>query len=386
MKALIGIFLSLFTACAAEAADPQLVLRPVATGLNQPVAITNAGDERLFITLQPGEVVIRDAAGNILPQPFLDLRTKVSCCGEQGLLSIAFHPHYKENGFFYVDYTNTDGNTVVARYAVAADDPNRANMATETILLTIDQPFDNHNGGQLQFGPDGYLYIGMGDGGSADDPGNRGQNLSVLLGKLLRIDVDHSSPYALPATNPFVSTAGARGEIWAYGLRNPWRFSFDRLTGDLWIGDVGQSAWEEVDLQPAGSAGGQNYGWRKMEGKHCFNPSTNCQDGSLTLPILEYSHTDGCSITGGYRYRGSRLTQLRGTYFYADYCEGTIWGGTQLANGSWSSRVLLDTNMLISTFGEDVNGELYLADLAHGIVYSVVDDAPQAVHRRVAGH
>ncbi|MCU1244668.1 MAG: cadherin, partial [Acidobacteria bacterium] len=224
MKALIGIFLSLFTACAAEAADPQLVLRPVATGLNQPVAITNAGDERLFITLQPGEVVIRDAAGNILPQPFLDLRTKVSCCGEQGLLSIAFHPHYKENGFFYVDYTNTDGNTVVARYAVAADDPNRANMATETILLTIDQPFDNHNGGQLQFGPDGSLYIGMGDGGSADDPGNRGQNLSVLLGKLLRIDVDHGSPYALPATNPFVSTAGARGEIWAYGLRNPWRF------------------------------------------------------------------------------------------------------------------------------------------------------------------
>jgi glucose/arabinose dehydrogenase len=386
MKALVGIFLLLFTACAAEAADPQLVLRPVATGLNQPLAITNAGDARLFITLQPGEVVIRNAAGSILPEPFLDLRTKVSCCGEQGLLSVAFHPRYKENGFFYVDYTNTEGNTVVARYTVTADDPNRANMATETILLTIDQPFDNHNGGQLQFGPDGFLYIGMGDGGSANDPGNRGQNLSVLLGKLLRIDVDHGSPYAIPATNPFVNTGGARGEIWAYGLRNPWRFSFDRLTGDLWIGDVGQSAWEEVDLQAAGSAGGQNYGWRKMEGKHCFNPSTNCQDGSIILPILEYSHSDGCSITGGYRYRGARLTQFRGTYFYADYCEGTIWGATQLVNGSWSSRVLLDTNMLISTFGEDVNGELYLADLAHGIVYSVVDDAPQAVHRRVAGH
>jgi len=386
MKALIGLFLTLFTACAAEAADPHLVLRPVATGLNQPLAITNAGDARLFITLQVGEVVIRDAAGKILPEPFLDLRNKVSCCGEQGLLSIAFHPHYKENGFFYADYTDRNGDTVIARYSVLPGNPNRADEATETILLTIAQPFDNHNGGQLQFGPDGYLYIGMGDGGSANDPGNRGQTLSVLLGKLLRIDVDHGSPYAIPATNPFVNTAGARGEIWAYGLRNPWRFSFDRVTGDLWIGDVGQSAWEEVDLQPAGSVGGQNYGWRKMEGKHCFNPSTNCQDGSLILPILEYSHSDGCSITGGYRYRGSRLTQLRGTYFYADYCEGTIWGATQLVNGSWTSRVLLDTNMLISTFGEDVNGELYLADLPNGIVYSVIDDAPQAVHRRVAGH
>jgi glucose/arabinose dehydrogenase len=386
MKALFGLFLTLFTACAAEAADPQLVLRPIATGLNQPLAITNAGDARLFITLQVGEVVIRDAAGNILPEPFLDLRNKVSCCGEQGLLSIAFHPHYKENGFFYADYTDRNGDTVIARYSVLPGNPNRADEASETILLTIAQPFDNHNGGQLQFGPDGYLYIGMGDGGSANDPGNRGQTLSVLLGKLLRIDVDHGSPYAIPATNPFVNTAGARGEIWAYGLRNPWRFSFDRVTGDLWIGDVGQSAWEEVDLQPAGSAGGQNYGWRKMEGKHCFNPSTNCQDGSLILPILEYSHSDGCSITGGYRYRGSRLTQLKGTYFYADYCEGTIWGATQLVNGSWTSRVLLDTNMLISTFGEDVNGELYLADLPNGIVYSVIDDAPQAVHRRIAGH
>lgn len=386
MKAPLVIFLSLALSTAALAADPKLVLKPITTGLNQPTAITNAGDARLFITLQPGQVLIRAANGTVLPDPFLDIRSRVSCCGERGLLSIAFHPRYQQNGFFYADYTNRNGDTVIARYSVSAGDPNRADPASETILLTIAQPFDNHNGGQLQFGPDGYLYIGMGDGGSANDPGNRGQDLSQLLAKLLRIDVDHGSPYAVPSSNPFVNRIGARGEIWAYGLRNPWRFSFDRQTGDLWIADVGQGAWEEVDFQPASSGGGQNYGWRKMEGKHCFNPSTNCQDSSITLPVLEYSHADGCSITGGYRYRGSRLTQLRGTYVYADYCQGTIWGATQLADESWSSRVLLDTTMMISTFGEDVNGELYLADLPKGIVYAILDDGPQAVHRRIAGH
>jgi glucose/arabinose dehydrogenase len=230
---------------------------------------------------------------------------------------VAFHPNYVGNGFFYVSYTDAAGDSVIARYSVSAD-PNRADLASGVILLTITQPFSNHNGGQLQFGPDGYLYISIGDGGSGGDPQNNGQNLGNLLGKILRIDVASGFPFAVPADNPFVGVGGAREEIWSYGLRNPWRFSFDRLTGDLFIGDVGQSSWEEVDFQPAGSAGGENYGWRLMEGSSCFNPSTDCNNGTLTLPIREYDHTVGCSVTGGYRYRGSANFDLEGFYFYGD--------------------------------------------------------------------
>jgi len=349
-------------------AEAQLTLgfEPVASGLHSPDGVTHAGDGsgRLFILEQTGRILIHDGS-RVLPSPFLDVSALVSCCGERGLLGLAFHPDYVTNGLFYVDYTNTAGDTVIARYHVSAD-ANVADPSSAQILLTIPQPFANHNGGQLAFGPDGFLYIGMGDGGSGGDPGNRAQNLGELLGKILRIDVNGAVPYAIPATNPFRSTPGARPEIWAYGLRNPWRFSFDRQKGDLFIADVGQDKWEEVDFQPATSAGGENYGWRLMEGTHCYNPSSGCNDGTLTLPILEYGHLpDNCSITGGYRYRGGRFPQLFGRYFYGDYCSGRIWNGIQ-GGQTWSSTQLIDTALRITSFGEDEGGELYVVHYGFG--------------------
>jgi glucose/arabinose dehydrogenase len=378
MKPLFPLFLLL--AAAASAQDIRLV--PVATGLDQPVALTNAGDSRLFITLQPGLVVVYDGA-RVLPTPFLDIRSLVSCCNERGLLSVAFHPRYAANGFFYVDYTRTDGDIVVARYHLSSD-PNVADPNSATILLTLEHSeFGNHNGGQLQFGPDGLLYIATGDGGAGGDPNNRAQNVGDPLGKILRIDVDAAPPY-IPPSNPFVNRAGARGEVWAYGLRNPWRFSFDRQTGDLWIGDVGQDRYEEVDLQPRASPGGENYGWRRMEGFHCYNPPTNCGDPSFVAPILEYSHDDGsCAIVGGYRYRGLRMPAMAGAYFYGDYCTGKIWTATQSTAGAWTSALLVDTPMNISAFGEDVNGELYVVDL-NGGVYAFFGKT--TTRRRAAEH
>jgi glucose/arabinose dehydrogenase len=371
---------------AVTAAADDIALQQVASGINSPVAITHAGDARLFVTSQRGRVFIA-SGGSVAAQPFLDISSLVSCCNERGLLSVAFHPQYQTNGLLFIDYTNTGGNTVIARYRVSSTDPNRADASSGQILLTIAQPFANHNGGQLQFGPDGYLYIGMGDGGSAGDPENRAQNLGVLLGKLLRIDVDHGAPYSVPATNPFSGRSGAQPEIWAYGLRNPWRFSFDRLTGDLWIADVGQDRYEEVDLQPRSSTGGENYGWRPMEGAHCFNPSTNCQTSSMTLPILEYSHADGaCSITGGYRYRGAKYPRLNGTYFYADYCSGVVFGATENADHTWSARAVAQPKFAITTFGEDANGELYLADYNHGTIYAITDPVPLPPRRRAVRH
>ena len=360
----------LLLATTAPAQD--VALLPIASGLNQPVALTHAGDTRLFITQQIGTVMVYDALG-LRATPFLDIRSIVLSGGERGLLSVAFHPRYRDNGFFFVYYTNKNGDNSVARYQVSANDPDRADPASGTILLTIPHPdFANHNGGQLQFGPDGYLYIGTGDGGSGGDPSNHAQDLTQLLGKLLRIDVDHGLPYTIPASNPFFGRGNARNEIWAYGLRNPWRFSFDRSSGDLWIGDVGQDTYEEVDLQPATSIGGENYGWRKMEGFHCFNPSTNCTDPSFTMPILEYTHAQGaCSITGGYRYRGTQIPSLKGAYLYGDYCTGSIWTATQ-TNGVWTSKTLFTTTIRISSFGEDVSGELYVMDVAKGIVYKFI--------------
>lgn len=365
----------------ASAAAQEAVLLPVASGLNQPVALTHAGDTRVFITQQIGTVVIYDGIG-IRTVPFLDIRSLVLSGGERGLLSIAFHPLYRDNGHFYVYYTNRNGDIVVARYNVSAADPDRADPASGTILLTIPHPtYANHNGGQLQFGPDSFLYIGTGDGGSGGDPNNHGQDLSQLLGKLLRIDVDHGSPYAIPPSNPFAQRAGARGEIWAYGLRNPWRFSFDRVNGDLWIGDVGQNEYEEVDLQRATSIGGENYGWRRMEGFHCYNPATNCGDPSFTMPVLEYPHTLGaCSVSGGYRYRGTLIPSLRGAYLYGDYCTGTIWAATE--NGAaWTSKSLFITTMRISAFGEDLSGELYVLDVAKGAINRI---ASRGIIRRRA--
>jgi len=368
-----------------SAAAQELALQRVTGGLAAPLGIVSAGDARLFIVQQAGTVAIWDGT-RVLPAPFLDVRGLVSCCGERGLLGLAFHPHYAANGLFFVDYTAPNGDVTIARYSVSATNPNAADSASGAVLLTIPHSqFANHNGGELQFGPDGYLYIGVGDGGSGGNPTNSAQDLSQLLGKLLRIDVDRP-PYAIPASNPFASRPNARGEIWAYGLRNPWRFSFDRTTGDLWIADVGQNLYEEVDLQPAASAGGENYGWRLMEATHCFNPATNCPTAGLVMPILEYDHSQKrCSITGGYRYRGARFPRLRGTYFYADYCSGTIWGATQQANGAWSSRVMLGTSLSITSFGEDRDGELYLVDANAGVLYQLVDPVPQ-VRRRAAQH
>ena len=371
---------------AADLIAQDIRLTPIVTGLDQPVSLTHAGDTRLFITLQRGIIIIYDGS-QFLPAPFLDIRNLVNCCGERGLLSVAFHPRYKENGFFYVYYTRADGDIIIARYHVSSD-PNRGDPTSATILLILEHSqFENHNGGQLQFGPDGYLYAGTGDGGAGGDPNNRAQTLTDPLGKLLRLDVDGPAPY-VPASNPFAGSSSARGDIWAYGLRNPWRFSFDRETGDLIIGDVGQNIWEEIDFQPRTSIGGENYGWRRMEATHCFNPTTNCGDQSFVMPVLEYSHANNrCSVTGGYRYRGTRMPSMRGSYFYGDYCTGEIWTAT-VSGGAWTSRLLTDTTMFISSFGEDLNGELYVLDLGrssnNGGVYAFSEKVN--TRRRAAGH
>jgi len=381
-KLLLVSVLPLLGLSAAQAADqPESTTPPAEAGLPplttiapnlvKPVGITNAGDGsgRLFITLQDGKIIIWDGT-QVLATPFLDIDPIVNSSGsEQGLLGLAFHPDYKSNGYFYVNYTdNTGGDTVIARYSVSAANPNVANPASALILMEIDQPFSNHNGGQLQFGPDGYLYIGMGDGGSAGDPFNNGQNLTKLLGKMLRIDVNGlvgqppdcgGSNYTIPSNNPFVDGLGGNcDEIWQLGLRNPWRFTFDRLTGDMYIGDVGQDSWEEVDRQPAGSAGGQNWGWRCYEGNHPFNTAGCGPISDYDGPIVEYSHSLGCSITGGYVYRGPVMPGLgQGTYVYADFCSGRVWGARQQA-GKWRHLQLQDTPYMISSFGETEAGEL----------------------------
>lgn len=356
---------------------PQLALTAYANGLSGPVHITHAGDGsgRLFIVEQAGRVrIIKN--GVLSPTPFLDISGRVSCCNERGLFAIAFPPGYPARPHFYVNYTDLAGNTVVARYGLTAD-PNMADSLSEQIVLTIAQPYANHNGGQIAFGTnDGYLYIGMGDGGSGGDPQDRGQNPGVLLGKLLRIDVETSNPltYTVPLTNPFSATPAYRPEIWATGLRNPWRFSFDRVTGDLYIADVGEAQYEEVNFQPATSPGGENYGWRVMEGFHCYNPA-NCLPNDLTLPIVEYDHSQGCSITGGMIYRGAQFARLQGVYLYGDYCNGKIWG-VRRQPGAWHVSFLYDAPFNVTTFGEDEAGEGYIADYAGGVIYRIVDATP----------
>ncbi len=349
---------------------PAIQVQRLVGGVTQPTHVTAAPGlgGALWVVEQPGRIrVVRN--GVLAAAPVLDITSRVSCCGERGLLSVAFPPGFATKRYFYVDYTNQAGNTVVARYRLTSDDV--ADPASETVVLGVNQPFANHNGGQLAFGPDGFLYIGMGDGGSGGDPFGNGQSLGTLLGKILRIDVESGTqPYAVPPSNPFVARAGARGEIWAYGLRNPWRFSFDRVTRDLYIGDVGQNLYEEVDFQPAASAGGENYGWNIMEGLHCFG-SAGCSQQGLALPVAEYGHDQGCSVTGGFVYRGQQYPALRGIYFYADYCSGRIWG-LRRAGANWESQVLLGTNLSISSFGEDEAGEIYIADQAGGAVFKLV--------------
>jgi glucose/arabinose dehydrogenase len=345
-------------------------LAPVVGGFERPTFLTHAEDGRLFVSEQVGRISVIEN-GQVLPPPFLDIQDQVgSEALEQGLLSFVFHPDYTQNGSFFVNYTDLNGDTVVSRFQVSAAGPNTADPLSEQIILTVDQPFGNHNGGQLQFGPDGYLYVGMGDGGSGGDPENHGQNPATLLGALLRIDVDGGSPYAVPADNPFANDSSEAGEVWAYGLRNPWRFSFDRLTGDLYLGDVGQRIWEEVNFQPAAGGGGENYGWNILEGNHCYE-TANCDSAGTVLPVAEYSHDSGCSVTGGYVYRGSQYPALTGNYFFADYCSGIVWGLFRQDDGGWLQTVVLESGRTVSSFGEDMNGELYLLDHASGEVLQV---------------
>ena len=341
-----------------------LRLETVATGLASPVLLTSPpGDPRLFVVEQPGRIrIIEDGA--LRAQPFLDISGRVGSGGERGLLGLAFRPDYATTGEFIVNYTDTSGDTRVERYRVTAD-PDVADPGSGELVLAVDQPFSNHNGGLVLFGPDGMLYIGLGDGGSGGDPQGNGQNHGTLLGSILRIDVA-GEPYAVPPDNPLVGVAGARPEIWATGLRNPWRFSFDRTGGHLYIADVGQNQHEEVNVADA-ATGGLNYGWNIMEATHCFSSSACDRDG-LTLPVLEYGHGEGCSITGGHVYRGNAVRGIAGHYFYSDYCSGWI-RSFRYANGVAADRTDwgLDAGQVLS-FGEDAAGEVYVLNAA-GIVY-----------------
>jgi len=321
----------------------------VLAGFERPVDIQSAGDgsERLFIVEKIGRIrIMKD--NQILPEAFLDISDRVGSGGnEQGLLGLAFHPNFSENGYFYVNYTDKSGNTHIARFT--ATSPDRADPNSEQAIFYVEQPFRNHNAGALAFGPDGYLYIPLGDGGSAGDPQDNGQNLNTALGSILRVDVDNGDPYVIPDDNPFGN------EIWVYGLRNPWRITFD-VTGDMFIGDVGQNQWEEIDIIPADSPGGQNFGWSMLEGTHPYKGSPG---EGLTPPIAEYSHEYGCSVTGGYVYRGA-MREWWGVYFFADYCSGNVWGLIP-SDGGWQSEILFDAGVNITSFGRDEAGELYIA-------------------------
>jgi glucose/arabinose dehydrogenase len=327
----------------------------------------------IFITEQRGVIYSFSANNSQQADVFLDITDRVNRGGnEEGLLGLVFGPDYQENGYFYVYYSAADpSRSVVSRFSLDEEDTDVADPGSEVIIMEVAQPFSNHNAGQLAFGPDGYLYIGLGDGGSAGDPLGNGQNLVTLLGSILRIDVSGlSAPgdYEIPADNPFVGTTGARGEIWAFGLRNPWRFSFDSETGLLWAGDVGQSSWEEIDI----IAKGANYGWNIMEGSHCYSPATGCDQSGLTLPIVEYDHSQGCSVTGGYVYRGDQTPSLQGYYIYGDYCSGNIWALVYDGSVVTDNVLLVDSDLSITSFGEDLAGNLYILDRQGGI-YTLVE-------------
>lgn len=361
----------------------------VASGLNRPVFVTAPpADTRLFIVEQRGVIKIQKN-GAVLPTPFLDIDALIpdpSANDERGLLGLAFDPGYPTNGRFYVYYYSLANQTVVARYLVSGD-PDVANPLSASILFSVNQPAANHNGGTIAFGPaDGYLYLGLGDGGGSGDANNRAQNPLDMLGKIIRLDVSGPGGYTVPPSNPFVGNPAYLPEIWALGVRNPYRYSFDRQNADLWIADVGQNNWEEIDVQPAAGAGGENYGWRLMEGNHCYNPPTGCESiAGLTDPIYEYSHSAGCSVTGGYVYRGAAIPSLAGTYFFADYCAGTIWSlrydGLAITEFTDRTAELAPGGGLsiqsISGFGEDGSGEIYIVDrgtTTTGEVYRILPD------------
>lgn len=383
------LFLSLFLiACTVpkeetEKETPPIVnseirFTKIADGFNQPLGITHAHDKsgRLFIIERGGTIRIIDNKSQRIEEPFLDVSDLISTdFGERGLLGLAFHPNYTSNARFFINYTDVSGDTVIAEYRLSKDINLALGEPTQR-LLSITQPYNNHNGGHIAFSPkDSYLYLGTGDGGLFDDPDDRAENLNTLLGKMLRLDINNTMPYSIPESNPYASDGSALPEIWAYGLRNPWRFSFDRETGDLYIGDVGQARFEEINFQSANSQGKENYGWDIMEGFECNEPRNSCNKEGITQPILSYGHDQGVSVTGGYVYRGNEIPWLQGKYVYGDFATGSIWVAEQTASG-WSSEVLADTEFNISSFGEDAVGELYLADYSTGSIYkfsAVVD-------------
>jgi len=349
-----------------------VALESVATGLRAPVYVTSLpGDDRLFVVEQDGTIAIIED-DEVLPTHFLDIQDRVSCCGERGLLGLAFHPDYASNGYFYVNYTDEEGgDTRVERYSVTAD-PNVADPSSGLLILTIEQPQSNHNGGQVEFGPDGMLYIALGDGGGRGDPDDNGQDLTSLLGKMLRIDVDNGSPYAIPADNPFIDDENARPEIWAWGLRNPWRFAIDGPGGRFYIADVGQSQLEEINVVPL-DEGGLNFGWNTMEGTSCYEASS-CDEEGLTLPVLEYDHGEGCSITGGLVYRGSAIPEMAGHYVYADYCSGWLRSFLMNDDGPTMEREWTEVQQLstVTSFGRDANGEIYVMSGGAGELFRIV--------------
>jgi len=370
---ILGGLLAVAQARAAESSEPAAIahLQLMVSGLSAPLdfQIARDGTGRFFIVEQGGTIRIIKAK-KLLAAPFLNISSIIVSGGETGLLGLAFHPQYKANGRFFVNYTRrTNGQlqTVIAEYHVSAANPNLADPNSARIILVINQPFDNHNGGQIAFGPDGFLYIGMGDGGSGGDPQGNGQKLSTLLGKMLRIDVNSGSPYAIPPDNPFVGVSGAKGEIWAYGFRNPWRYSFDKMSKRLFVGDVGQDAWEEVDIVTKGG----NFGWNIMEGKHCYPPGANCNQTGLILPIAEYSHSEGIAIIGGYVYRGAGIPALRGLYLFGDFGSGQLWTLQETQPGTWTRAPLLSAGFNISAFGRAGNNELYVLDYG-GKLYKLV--------------
>lgn len=365
---LLGLFLSGFS--------QDLQVNQFSSGFNKPIGIENCGDDRLFILEQPGIIRILNEDGTQENTPFLDIRSKIRDRGnEQGLLGLAFHPKYSENGYFFLNYSGLDGQTVIARYTVSNDE-NVADASSEKVLMEVDQPYANHNGGCIQFGNDGYLYIGMGDGGAGGDPKNSGQDKQSLLGKMLRIDIDSENGYAIPESNPFADTEEILDEVWALGVRNPWKFCFDGLSGDMWIADVGQNKWEEIDYQPGNSAGGENYGWRCYEGSQAFN-TTDCEGSENYVgPVYEYANNSnmGCSVTGGYVYRGSKYKSLAGRYLFTDFCSGNIWATTKNGTDFSTDRLGKFQSNNYGAFGQDQYGELYLAERQTGRIMKISTD------------
>jgi glucose/arabinose dehydrogenase len=374
MKFLKTIFLS-FVIC--TIVDAQIIVGDAFPGLSfiRPVDLQHAADgmDRIFVVEQRGVIsVFNNDSNSTEKSVFLDIENRVRDNGnEEGLLGLAFHPNYENNGYFYVDYTaSNQRRTVISRFKVSTMNPDSAHADSEFVLLEINQPYSNHNGGQIAFGPDGYLYISMGDGGSSGDPLNNGQSLTTLLGSILRIDINSKQDtlnYTIPVDNPYVgNSSGFREEIFASGLRNPWRFSFDAVTGTLWAGDVGQNIYEEIDIIESG----KNYGWRVMEGFHCYFPQTGCDTIGLTMPVWEYDHGKGQSVTGGYVYRGNQIPELFGKYIYADYVSGKIWSISYDGVNPAINDLIVDTNLLIASFGVDQNNEIYICSF-DGKIYNL---------------